>query len=192
MFYTDAVKLFHNWDLKCIKKVNCNKTCPCSELRVGCGIIAKDDYALYREMIDSFKAENAFAKALEQAISYEPSVPCNCRKCGSNNMIFNKEYNPNGGVRIHMWCKDCHIDNYYVTNKKNSHKRTNTALNRWANDVKKRDGFKCVVCGETEGIEAHHIIPVWFSDELKYDIGNGVTLCKKHHDMVHTSYAKYR
>ena len=45
-----------------------------------------------------------------------------------------------------------------------------------------RDGFKCVECGKTIGIEAHHIIP-----ELE-KLDNLVTLChachKKKHNMA--------
>ena len=45
-----------------------------------------------------------------------------------------------------------------------------------------RDNFKCVECGKTTGIEAHHIIP-----ELE-ELDNLVTLChschKKRHNMA--------
>ena len=46
----------------------------------------------------------------------------------------------------------------------------------------KRDGFKCVECDKTTGIEAHHIIP-----DLE-ELDNLVTLChachKKRHNMA--------
>ena len=50
----------------------------------------------------------------------------------------------------------------------------------WSHAVKLRDGFKCVICGETERLNAHHII-VRENPEVKYDILNGLSLCPTHH-----------
>jgi predicted restriction endonuclease len=50
----------------------------------------------------------------------------------------------------------------------------------WANAVKDRDGRKCVICGDTERLNAHHII-VRENHETKYDIHNGISLCPMHH-----------
>ena len=50
----------------------------------------------------------------------------------------------------------------------------------WAYSVKARDGFKCVICGESERLNAHHII-VRENHATKLDIENGLSLCPKHH-----------
>lgn len=50
----------------------------------------------------------------------------------------------------------------------------------WANKVKTRDDWKCVVCGSTLRPNAHHIIPREVKS-TKYDIKNGLTLCPRHH-----------
>ena len=50
----------------------------------------------------------------------------------------------------------------------------------WANSVKTRDGWACVICGSQFRPNAHHIIPRENHD-FKYDIDNGLTLCPKHH-----------
>ena len=50
----------------------------------------------------------------------------------------------------------------------------------WAAAVKKRDGFACVICGSTERLNSHHILPRELHD-TKLDISNGITLCCKHH-----------
>lgn len=50
----------------------------------------------------------------------------------------------------------------------------------WANSVKDRDNWTCVICGSKERINAHHII-VRENLELKFDINNGLSLCPKHH-----------
>ena len=50
----------------------------------------------------------------------------------------------------------------------------------WANTIKNRDGWKCVICGTDYHPNAHHIIPREHK-EYKFDYSNGITLCTKHH-----------
>jgi len=50
----------------------------------------------------------------------------------------------------------------------------------WAADVKERDNWQCVICGDTERLNAHHIIPRE-QHSTKFDIDNGLSLCPKHH-----------
>ena len=54
----------------------------------------------------------------------------------------------------------------------------------WAAKVKQRDGYICVICG-AHGDVAHHIKLASYHDEVKYDINNGVTLCKRCHILAH-------
>lgn len=51
-------------------------------------------------------------------------------------------------------------------------------LRAWAKQVKDRDGWKCYVCGRF-GVEAHHIVKRSQSRALRYELTNGVTLCKR-------------
>lgn len=54
----------------------------------------------------------------------------------------------------------------------------------WRFSVFKRDGFKCVVCGSKEYLEANHI-KLWAEFlELRYSVNNGITLCRKHHQAI--------
>jgi len=50
----------------------------------------------------------------------------------------------------------------------------------WAKAVKDRDDWRCVICGDTERLNAHHII-ARENHETKFDIKNGLSLCPKHH-----------
>lgn len=48
----------------------------------------------------------------------------------------------------------------------------------WSLRVRSRDGFKCLLCGSTENITAHH----WYCSDhhahaARYSVDNGVTLC---------------
>lgn len=53
----------------------------------------------------------------------------------------------------------------------------------WAIAVKERDNWKCKHCGMTvkTELQAHHIIPWKKSVDLRFDINNGLTLCKSCH-----------
>jgi hypothetical protein len=53
----------------------------------------------------------------------------------------------------------------------------------WRLEVYKRDNFTCKINNQDcEGrIEAHHILSYTKFPELRYDINNGITLCKYHH-----------
>lgn len=50
----------------------------------------------------------------------------------------------------------------------------------WASLVKNRDGWKCVICGDKNRPNAHHLI-VRENHGTKLNINNGLTLCPKHH-----------
>lgn len=46
--------------------------------------------------------------------------------------------------------------------------------------VKERDGWKCVICGDTNKPNCHHILPRE-NRTLRHDLMNGITLCILHH-----------
>ena len=59
----------------------------------------------------------------------------------------------------------------------------------WRKAVYERDGYTCTLCGIRGGsLHAHHLN--CFSDfpEQRYDVQNGVTLCKEHHLAFHGDY----
>ncbi len=56
----------------------------------------------------------------------------------------------------------------------------------WRRDVKARDGHKCKNCGSFTRIVAHHIIPWAVSESTRFNIDNGICLCRKCHLFVHS------
>lgn len=51
----------------------------------------------------------------------------------------------------------------------------------WRKKVFERDKYKCRICGKTGKIEAHHLLNWINYKELRYDVNNGITVCKLHH-----------
>lgn len=58
-----------------------------------------------------------------------------------------------------------------------------TKYKYWMLSVKKRDGWKCKIANtDCSGrLEAHHILNWVDYPELRYEINNGITLCRAHH-----------
>ena len=52
----------------------------------------------------------------------------------------------------------------------------------WRTEVFRRDGYKCVCCDvNSNTLEAHHILPYASNEDIRTDVSNGVTMCRKHH-----------
>lgn len=65
----------------------------------------------------------------------------------------------------------------------NSDERRSSAYVIWRKSVCERDKWKCKLSDETcsKKLEVHHIFSFTEYPELRHDINNGITLCKKHH-----------
>lgn len=58
----------------------------------------------------------------------------------------------------------------------------------WARSVYKRDGFRCVVCGGSKSLNAHHLDGWHWCINKRYDVDNGVSLCVTCHKRFHKKY----
>ena len=65
--------------------------------------------------------------------------------------------------------------------------RNSEEMKNWRKQVFQRDGFSCVECGAKGVIlHAHHIMPFSEYKDLRFDIDNGITLCKDCHNKKHS------
>lgn len=55
----------------------------------------------------------------------------------------------------------------------------------WSLKVKERDGNRCVICGASGKLFAHHIVHEAVNWKSRTDIDNGVTLCSRCHILAH-------
>lgn len=55
----------------------------------------------------------------------------------------------------------------------------------WSKSVRKRDGFRCVDCGDGGRLHAHHVLSWKDYPEKRFDVDNGVTVCVACHEVRH-------
>lgn len=68
----------------------------------------------------------------------------------------------------------------------NQRERKSRAYGEWRNAVFSRDLYTCQLCGQRGGeLNAHHIKPWATNIPSRFDVENGVTLCKSCHKQVH-------
>jgi len=66
-------------------------------------------------------------------------------------------------------------------NKRRRLKRErNKADKLWREKVKERFAGKCVVCGATQYVQCHHLLPRELA-EWRVELENGILLCASHH-----------
>jgi len=64
---------------------------------------------------------------------------------------------------------------------------------KWRQSIRQRDKSKCQWpnCNSSLKIHAHHIMPWSNFPSLRYDINNGICLCKIHHDLIKSNEESY-
>lgn len=102
-----------------------------------------------------------------------------CPSCGGDWFDYRKN-----GPHMEVFCIVCSKHVAFVPK---------LSIEQWKKAVKARDFFTCQRCGKvgtSNQVEAHHKIPVWFTDKsrlsfMKFDMDNGITLCKQCHKQIH-------
>lgn len=83
------------------------------------------------------------------------------------------------------------VKRIYQKPKKKYRREPRGSLNyAWQTLIKHRDGYKCKKCGSITDIEAHHIKHYGKYPELRYELSNGITLCKQCHKDYHKKNGK--
>lgn len=89
------------------------------------------------------------------------------------------------------YIKECEYNTYEIVHwyenngiGETAKKRNNYKYRKWRSDVLERDG-KCVECGCTENLVAHHIKEFALYPLLRFELDNGITLCDECHKRLH-------
>lgn len=69
--------------------------------------------------------------------------------------------------------------------------RQSPQMRKWRKNVFTRDGFACHICRHRgKGLQAHHRKSWSLYPLLRYELDNGITLCKKCHTVIHVLLRK--
>jgi 5-methylcytosine-specific restriction endonuclease McrA len=90
-----------------------------------------------------------------------------------------------GGANHHLWRGGVTPENEKI--------RHSQKYYQWRDAVYKRDDYTCQECGDRGGrLQADHVKPFAFFPELRFDVNNGRTLCKRCHEKTPTFGHKAR
>lgn len=170
---------------KCLKSIRKNKTGFCS----GCYSHTNHLKELWQKGAYKTFVENhplrgkvgvnkgkTFTKEWKEKLSISHKKPENI-KVAMENL---KDFFGKKGEKHGAWKKDRSLINTRI--------KAGYDYINWRKEVYKRDSYKCKIsnskcCGR---IEAHHILSWRDHPELRFNINNGITLCKFHHPLKYS------
>lgn len=116
-----------------------------------------------------------------------------CQKCGIVK-ISTSEVLKRGDIKTcgHAGCRPSGEESpKYKLNAVNREKRSDGRRRVWCRSIFERDNFVCIACGEkTNKIQAHHLNGWHWDIKGRFDINNGVTLCKDKLSGCHYNFHK--
>ena len=98
-----------------------------------------------------------------------------CPICQNTELFYYKEVHPHIGAY-------CVFDDTFL----GWVRQWNEA--NWKRVIKERAKYTCERCGALlsgREAQAHHKLPQWFMPELKFDVNNGICLCRACHKQIH-------
>ena len=98
-------------------------------------------------------------------------------------MGFQKGHKFNRGENSYSWKGGITPENVKI--------RNSIQMKLWKESLLIRDNWTCQKCGQNGGkLESHHILNFSTYLDLRFDINNGITLCKKCHKEFHKIYSR--
>lgn len=61
-------------------------------------------------------------------------------------------------------------------------------LTLWSRFIRLRDGGCCLNCGSGEQVQAHHIFRKTIYPDGRFELGNGIALCRQCHWLLHAEF----
>lgn len=120
-----------------------------------------------RTIIQWLRRHDISVRASNRGRKFSPEVVANMSASKRGKRVGDKNPNWRGG-RVDPMARE----------------RQSYAHKAWSQAVRRRDG-KCMQCGATERLHAHHVQSWHKHPELRYVATNGVTLCARCHQKVH-------
>ena len=101
-----------------------------------------------------------------------------------------KEYREKNKDKILEYNRIYHKNNpekslqYVLKHKKKYNLEFGWDIQDWSLSIRKRDNNKCQICSKPAK-HAHHIFYQRYYPLLRFNLNNGISLCKKHHLEIH-------
>jgi hypothetical protein len=114
-----------------------------------------------------------------------------CRRCKRNKgkRIYRKTKEGKAKIRIYNHSNKARSSRLIY--KTRNHK---TILDpdhlEWAQEIYKKESYKCQRCGKRGKLNAHHILSKARVPHLKYNPNNGICLCEECHIQFHVAHGK--
>lgn len=125
-------------------------------------------------------------------------ITCECDNCKK---IYSMEYRNYLKWKIDdkIYCNNCKNTLFHSGENSYRYNKDLTELEREYGRYHKenrefiriclnRDEYKCTICNSKEELQVHHLEAYSKYKNLRYDINNGITLCKKCHTRFHSIY----
>jgi len=164
------------------KNLNSSKRCPdCQKVK----------HHSINEVKEIFEKEDC--KLLSVKYNHDISL-LYIAQCGHENTIRLDKFLTGQGRKCNKCCKpkgEQHFNyNSLLTDEERIQNRNLYEVIKWRNDVYRRDNFICKKCGSTKGnnLNAHHMSGYNIDKQNRFNIDNGITLCKVCHNDFHKTY----
>lgn len=134
--------------------------------------LINENYDVFRKELSSLRKMGVLAKTKLSIKKYDKSknvIVCNPWIFSKNNICYLEILNIFKNTK---W--------RYIADGKSD--RNSFEYVMWEYNVKNRDKCNCIICGETNELEVHHISPYSTDYDNRTNINNGITLCRKHHN----------
>lgn len=166
-FPIEAIKALKLRQEKSKSITNLKKVCSCGNLK---DIKANKCNDCWKEGVKSFSiciiCKTEFKKSLNKVTCSKP-----CRTINLKSKTGDRNGNWKGGIKT-----------------ENQKERATDKYKEWRTAVFIRDKYKCQHCGIGGDLQAHHIKPFAKNKELRTELSNGLSLCKKCHNKHHRKY----
>ena len=142
-----------------------------------------------------------FVSSLDLPPNSKTIIQAECDECGDIRQTMVSEYTPlcikcsctkNSPFKNMVGSKNIHYNPTYSDEERELVLKQSRGgkFGVWALDVKKKDGFKCVLCLDDKGgnLNSHHLNSFGAHPSGRTDILNGICLCERCHKEFHKEY----
>lgn len=158
-----------------VKCVICGKQCETKSYRKDTfKVCSKECYSEYFSRIFDASKDKRIRNLKHK---WETDESFRQKMAEKNKLLFTGENHPNY--------------NHSTTDDERQVKRAYTEYRQWRTQVYEKDNYICQCCGQRGGqLNAHHVFNYSNYPELRTEVSNGITMCKKCHLEFHSIYGK--